>query len=52
MKYVRRKIIKGSPYYYFEYTLKPEKGRKITYSKYLGTSLPENLKNNIKDFFF
>ncbi|MEE8403139.1 MAG: hypothetical protein V3R93_05240, partial [Candidatus Hydrothermarchaeaceae archaeon] len=50
MKYIRKKIIRGIPYYYFEYGLKPETG-KITYSRYLGKYLPEDLKGHMENFF-
>jgi len=50
MKYIRRKIINDIPYYYFEYDLKSVTG-KTTYSRYLGKSLPEDLKGDIEAFF-
>lgn len=50
MKYIRKKVIKDIPYYYFQYGLKQVRGR-ITYSKYLGKSLPKDLKSRIRNFF-
>jgi fido (protein-threonine AMPylation protein) len=50
MKYVRKKVISGIPYYYFEYNLKTETGR-VQYSKYLGKHLPSDLKDRIEGFF-
>jgi Fic family protein len=50
MKYIRKKVIKGSPYYYFQYGLKKFKGE-VTYSKYLGRSLPEDLKSSVANSF-
>jgi Fic family protein len=50
MKYIRKKVIKGIPYYYFQYGLKRGLDR-ITYSKYLGKSLPEDLEGNIRNYF-
>lgn len=50
MKYVRKKLIKGIPYYYLEYALKHDAG-KITHSKYMGKALPEDLKGEMINFF-
>ncbi len=50
MKYIRKKLINGIPYYYFEYSLKHKKGR-INHSKYIGRTLPEDLKKDMESFF-
>jgi len=52
MKYVREKLIKGNPYYYLQYELKdPTKKEKIAISKYLGKSLPSDIKQELEGFF-
>ncbi len=50
MKFIRKKIIKDKPYYYFEFPIKIGKKRKV-FSKYLGSIVPENLKEQIPIFF-
>ncbi len=50
MKYLRQKVIKGIPYYYIEYGLMQDSG-KIIHSKYLGKTLPEDMKSEFKKFF-
>ncbi len=50
MKYVRKKLIKGIPYYYLEYALKQDSG-KISHTKYIGKTLPEDLKKEMENFF-
>lgn len=50
MKYVRKKLIKGISYYYLEYSLKHDRG-KISHSKYIGKTLPEDLKKDMGNFF-
>jgi len=49
MKYIKKKIIKGRDYYYFEYYLGLK--NKPTYTKYLGVELPHNLKELMKQYF-
>jgi Fic family protein len=49
MKYVKKKIIKGRPYYYFEYYLGLKE--KKTYTKYLGAELPDNLREKMAEYF-
>ena len=50
MKFVRKKIIKGSEYYYLEFPLKIKNRQRII-SKYLGRELPDNLKQKVEPFF-
>lgn len=50
MKYISKKLIKGIPYYYFQYSLKHERG-KISHSKYIGKTLPDDLKKDMENFF-
>lgn len=51
MKYVRRKLIKGIEYCYFEFVFRDMSGKKISFSRYLGKHLPADLKDKIKKFF-
>ncbi len=50
MKYVKKKLIKGKRYYYFEY---PQNigGKKSTYTKYLGSDIPSNIKERFEEYF-
>jgi len=50
MKFIRKKTIKENEYYYFEFPLKI-KNKRFILSKYLGSSLPDNLKKIIPDYF-
>ncbi len=50
MKYIRKKIINGKEYYYFEYSIKQEKDR-LKWVKYLGPTLPEDLKKRLEEYF-
>ena len=51
MKYIRKKLIKGIEYYYFEFVFRTASGERIVFTRYLGKSLPVNLKDKIKAFF-
>ena len=53
MKYIRKKIIKGTEYYYFEFAFRTISGEKIVFTRYLGKSLPppEELKNKVRLYF-
>ncbi|MDA2922820.1 Fic family protein [Patescibacteria group bacterium AH-259-L07] len=52
MKYIRKKLIKGNKYYYFEYPLfSARTGKRTSFSRYIGTSIPKNIKERMKDFF-
>jgi len=51
MKYIRKKLIKGIEYYYFEFAFRTVAGEKIVFTRYLGKHLPADLKNKIKGFF-
>jgi len=50
MKYVKKKLIRGKRYYYFEYHLKIH-NKQITYTKYLGLNIPQNLKEKFEEYF-
>ncbi|HLC74833.1 MAG TPA: Fic family protein [Candidatus Nanoarchaeia archaeon] len=49
MKYIKKKIIRGQEYYYFEYYLGLKEQK--TYTKYLGKELPSNLREQMQHFF-
>lgn len=51
MKYIRKKLIKGIEYYYFEFAFRTVSGEKIVFTRYLGKRLPADLRNKIKEFF-
>lgn len=53
MKYIRKKLIKGIEYYYFEFAFRSISKKKIVFTRYLGKSLPptNKLKNKIKKYF-
>lgn len=51
MKYIRKKLIKGIEYYYFEFIFRTASGERIVFTRYLGKSLPVNLKDKIRVFF-
>jgi len=51
MKYIRKKLIKGIEYYYFEFVFRTASGEKIAFTRYLGRHLPEGLKGKIKQYF-
>jgi fido (protein-threonine AMPylation protein) len=51
MKYLRKKLIKGIEYYYFEFVFRTTSGERMVFTRYLGKSLPINLKNKIMVFF-
>lgn len=51
MKYIRKKLIKGIEYYYFEFVFRTASGEKIVFTRYLGRHLPEDLKEKIKKYF-
>ena len=51
MKYIRKKLIKGSEYYYFEFAFRTLAGDKIVFTRYLGKALPSDIKNKIRTFF-
>ena len=50
MKYVKKKLILGKRYYYFEHHLKLN-NKQITYTKYLGSDIPSEIKERFKEFF-
>lgn len=52
MKYIRKKIIKGREYYYFEFAFKVH-SKRVAFTRYLGKELPPNeeLKSKIKGYF-
>ncbi len=47
MKYIKQKVIKSKPYYYFEFPLTLA-GKKKTFTRYLGKELPDDLKERMK----
>lgn len=51
MKYIRKKVIKGIEYYYFEFVFSALSGKKIVFTRYLGKNLPEDLKERLKKYF-
>lgn len=53
MKYIRKKLIKGIEYYYFEFVFRTISKEKITFTRYLGKTLPplNELKNKIQGYF-
>ncbi len=51
MKYIRKKIIKGIEYYYFEFAFIAANGDKIIFTRYLGRNLPEDLKYKLREYF-
>lgn len=51
MKFIRKKIIKGREYYYFDYHVNLEGNNKVHVTKYLGTTLPENIKELLERYF-
>ncbi len=52
MKYIKEKIIKNKKYYYFNYTLSQVSNKKKIYlSKYIGTEIPNNIKELMLGFF-
>lgn len=51
MKFIRKKIIKGKDYYYFEYPVKISGCKRYVFSRYLGSQMPENLTETIKNAF-
>ncbi len=50
MKYIRKKVIKGREYYYFEYTINTTKKR-FHFTRYIGLEIPPNIKEKIKEYF-
>ena len=50
MKYINKKLIKGQEYYYFEYYFKL-KEEKQKFTRYLGTTLPNNLPQVLQHYF-
>lgn len=50
MKYIKQKVIKNQPYYYFEYPLTTQQ-KKTTFTRYLGKQLPDNLKSTLTSYF-
>lgn len=50
MKYIKQKVIKNQPYYYFEYPLTIQH-KKTTFTRYLGKQLPQNIKSTITTYF-
>ena len=51
MKHIRKKLIKGIEYYYFEFAFRTITGEKTVFTRYLGKRLPSDLKDKIKGFF-
>lgn len=52
MKYIRKKTIKGNKYYYFEYPLfNVLTGNRVSYSRYIGKTIPKNIKTLLEEFF-
>ena len=51
MKYIRKKLVKGIEYYYFEFVFRAVSGEKIVFTRYLGRQLPDDLKGRIEKFF-
>lgn len=52
MKYIRKKVIKGTAYYYFEFPINIDSGKKL-FTKYLGKTSPsqKELKLKLKGYF-
>jgi Fic family protein len=50
MKYVKKKLIGGIEYYYFNYNIKV-RDKINNFSYYLGRILPDNLKESMESFF-
>ncbi|MBI5065336.1 Fic family protein [Candidatus Woesearchaeota archaeon] len=50
MKYIKKKVIKGKQYYYFEYPLKTH-NKRTTYTKYLGLDIPPDIKERFEAYF-
>ncbi|MBI2147895.1 Fic family protein [Candidatus Woesearchaeota archaeon] len=50
MKYLKKKIIRGRPYYYLEFSLTVQ-GKKCLYSHYLGAAFPQDAKMQLASFF-
>ena len=50
MKYIRKKLIKGIEYYYFEFAFRTISKEKVVYTRYIGKSLPRTpeLKRRLK----
>jgi len=51
MKYIRKKLIKGIAYYYFEFVFRTVSKKKLVFTRYLGKDLPPDLKLRIEGFF-
>lgn len=51
MKFIRKKIINEKEYYYFDYHVTLERNKKLHVTKYLGLSVPENLKERLEIYF-
>ncbi|MBI5073402.1 Fic family protein [Candidatus Woesearchaeota archaeon] len=51
MKFIRKKIINGNQYFYFDYSITLENEKRIHYTRYLGHTIPENLKEQITEYF-
>ena len=51
MKYIRKKLIKGIEYYYFEFAFRTASGEKLIFTRYLGRAMPSDLKDKIKGYF-
>ena len=51
MKHIRKKLIKGNEYYYFEFTFNNLTGERVLFTRYIGKHLPSDLKFKIKGFF-
>ncbi|MEK6921489.1 MAG: Fic family protein, partial [Nanoarchaeota archaeon] len=51
MKFIRKKIINGNEYYYFDYYLSLSGNRKLQITRYIGPTLPENLKERLGEYF-
>ncbi|MFH1246953.1 MAG: Fic family protein [Candidatus Micrarchaeota archaeon] len=50
MKYIKKKLIRGNEYFYFEYPLFTS-GKKGTFTRYLGREIPSNLGRRLENFF-
>ena len=51
MKYIRKKLIKGIEYYYFEFAFRAVSGEKTIFTRYIGKRLPDDLKGRIRKYF-
>ncbi|MBU0627663.1 MAG: Fic family protein [Nanoarchaeota archaeon] len=53
MQYIRKKVIKGIEYYYFEFPFRTTEGKRILFTRYLGKKLlsQEELKEKLKGYF-